>query len=166
MMAWTSALLSSTPWSVVFGRWSVCPFRSKLLCQFQPRVKQIFREHFHSLQGQQMGKLKPYRPLAGDQDGIAWQNGQPFDGFQHGVNGLDHRPLQKRIARRDFHHARKNEWHHANKFGITATGGLEPGGNTGLLILSALREGAVAAGMASQARHVMMQSDPVADPES
>lgn len=66
----------------------------------------------------------------------------------------------------NFDDAGEDKGHDADVFGITATGRLEPSRDTGALVLGALGEGAMAAGVAFQARNVMMERDAFAEAES
>ena len=132
---------------------------------FQPRREQVGGHHAHALQGEQAGEHQADRPLPGHQHRVAAQQGEPFDGLEDGVDRFEHRAFEKGVARRDSDHARQDEGHDADVFGIAAARRLEARRDAGALVLGALREGVVPAGMTLQARHVMMQRHALADLE-
>ena len=86
-----------------------------------------------------------------------------MDGFEDGVDRLEHGAFEEPIAFGDFDDAREDEGHDADVFGITATGRFEPGGNAGLLVGGTLGKSSMAASVAFEAGHVVMQRDAVAD---
>jgi hypothetical protein len=56
----------------------------------QARGEEIRCQNPHALQIEQAGKHETDGTLAGDQDRIAAQQGQSFDSFEDGINGLEH----------------------------------------------------------------------------
>ena len=108
------------------------------------------------MQSEQAGEHQPDRPLAGHQHGVVALQGEAFDGFEYGVDRFEHRAFEEGVAGGDSDDARQDEGHDPDVFSIAAAGRLEARRDAGALILGALGEGVVAAGMAFQARHVMM----------
>ena len=103
--------------------------------------------------------------MAGHQHRVAAQQREPFDGFEDGVDRFEHGAFEERIARGDSDHAGQDKGHDPHVFGIAAARRLEARRNARALILGALCEGVVPAGMTLQARHMMMQRHALADSE-
>ena len=101
--------------------------------------------------------------MPGHQDGVAAQEGQAFDSLEHSVDRFEHGSFEERIAGRNSHHTGEDKGHHPHVFRIPAAGRLESRGDSGAFVLLALGECAMAAGMAFEARHMVVQRDPVAD---
>ena len=142
------------------------PFRAEFFGEFQSGFEQIGGEDVHAGELQQAGEHQANRPLPRHEHDVAAQQVQAPDGLEHGVDGFEHRAFGEGIFGRNFHDAGQDEGHDADVFGVAAARRLESGGDAGALVGCALGKGAVAAEMAIEARHVMMQGDAVADFES
>src|SRR6185503_70276 len=104
--------------------------------------------------------------LADDQHAISGQDVETSNGFQDRVDRFNHRAFEKRIARGNSHNAGENKRHHADIFRVATASRFEPGGNSSFPVLGTLGERAMAAGVALHARHMMMESNTIADFES
>ena len=142
------------------------PFCAPLAGEFEARFEEVRGEDFHAAQGQKARKHQADRALAGDEHGIAAQEGKPVDGLEDGIDGFLHGAFDEGVSGRDFDDAGQDEGHDAHVFRITAAGRLETRSDAGAFVLGALGKGAMAAGVASQTRNMMMQGDAVADAES
>jgi hypothetical protein len=141
---------------------SRAPFPGEL----QSRWQEVGGEDVDSAQGEEAGEEQADWPLAGDEDGVAVLEREAVDGFEDGVDWLLHGAFEEGIAPGDFHDAGQDEGHDADIFRVTAAGRLETGGDASALVLGALGEGAMAAGVAMKAGHVMVQGHAVAGPEA
>jgi len=115
---------------------------------------------------EEAGEHQTNRPLPGHEDVVAGQKVQTADGFEDGVDGFEHGAFRERIGGGNFHDAGQDEGHDADVFGVAAASRLESGGDAGAFVSFALGEGAMAAEMAFQARHVMVQRNAIADFEA
>jgi hypothetical protein len=74
--------------------------------------------------------------------------------------------LHERIAAGNPHHAGKHKRPDSDVLGKSAAGRFEPGGGSSSFITIALSKRKMAARMALETRHVVMQSNPVSYPET
>ncbi len=139
------------------------PGGAEFFCQLKPGCDQIRCEHARPGQLQEAREHQADGALAGHEHDIAAQQGQAADRLEDGVDGFEHGAFLERISRRNFHHAGQHERQHAHKFGVAAAGRFETGGDAGAFVGGALSERAVAAEMAVQAGHVMVERHAVAD---
>jgi hypothetical protein len=94
---------------------------------------------------------------------IAGQKVQTTYGFEDGVDGFQQGAFGERIFGGDFHDAGQDEGHDADVFGIAAASRFKAGGDAGAFVRRALGKCVMAAVMAIQARHVMVQGNAVAN---
>ncbi len=132
----------------------------------QPGFEQIAGEHVDALEPQDFGEHQADGALARDEDVVAGQEVQAFDSLEDGVDGFEHRAFLEGVSRRNFHDARQDKRHDADELGVAAARRLETGGDAGALVGFTLRKRPVAAEMAIETRHVMVERDAVADFET
>src|SRR5262249_33535931 len=106
---------------------------------------------------QQSRKHESDGTLAGNENSVAFQKGQPSNRFEHRVNRFEHGTFQMRIGAWNPHHAREHEGHYTHIFRVASARGLESCGDACPLILVTLGKGFVSAGMTFEARHMMME---------
>ena len=145
---------------------AIQPSRTVLPRQTKPGLKAIGGQNLNSSQCQQTGEHLADRPLAGDEHGISRQQRQPVDGFEHGIDGLEHGSFHEVVSRWNFDHTRQHKGHDTHVFRVAAPRRFETCGDADFFVLRALGESAVTAEVALQARHVMMQSNSISDFES
>ena len=134
--------------------------------ELEPGVEQVGGEDSQAAQGEELGEHQTNGPLPCHHHEIAGQHGEAVDAFEDGVDGFEQRAFDERVLRRDFHDAWQAEGHDAHIFRVAAARWLEAGGDAGALVLRALREGSVAAGVAGHARDVMVQGHAFAEAEA
>ena len=86
-----------------------------------------------------------------------------MDGFEDGIEGLQHGGFFEGIFRRNFYDTGQDKGHDTDVFGIAAAGRLKPGGDACAFVGGALGKGAMTAEMTFHARNVMVEGDAVAD---
>ena len=78
------------------------------------------------------------------------------------MTGSSMAPSSKVLRGGNVHHAGQDKGHHADIFGVAAARGFEARGDAGALVGGALGVGVMPAGMAVQARDMMVQGHAVA----
>ncbi len=138
------------------------PSGAEFFGEAQAGVEQVGGEDVDAAQLKQAGEHQANGPLPCHEHVVAGQEVKAIDGFENGVDRLEHGAFFKGIFSGNFYDAAENERHHANVFGEAAAGGFESGGDAGAFVLRALGEGMVAAIMAIHAGDVVVESDAVA----
>lgn len=141
-------------------------FGAEFFGEFEARREEVGGQDVDAAQLQESGEHEADGALADHEHIVAAQKVQPFNRLEDGVHRFEHGTFFKRIFGGNLHDAGQDEVHDAHVFGEAAAGGLKAGGDAGAFITFALGKGAVAAVMAFQARHMMVESHAVADLEA
>jgi hypothetical protein len=142
-----------------FGPWKPNFAGAEFLSELEPCFKQVRGDHLHPAQRQEPSEHESDGPLPRYEDGVATQEGQAVHGLENGVDGFQHGAFEERITVWNLHKAREHKGHDADVFRIASARRFESGSDTGALVLGTLGKCMMAAGMAFEARNVMMQRD-------